>query len=281
MRKTHRCYALRLCVVVGSLTILAACGHDLVEEPGGAPAGTAAPEADASLSPATDGGAASAEASPSTANPGGGTIYYLGYTEGHASDPAPMIANGKLQVDRIKDALQTRGGFGGATIKTSGGYAALVSGIDDLKAKATGSEDTAVIYLHTHGGSTGLSVSKMLWSELATRVLTIPAGNVLVFLATCNSGAGVNAFTSSGWQSKSGQNFAAFSIVDDGEKGAFSPGPPPINPLSDNVILKIGQVTMFEGLSDLPAKVKQSFAAFGQTRNPKMASSWKVSRPIW
>lgn len=279
MRKT-RCYSLLLFVMLGSQTIFAACGHDLVEEPVGTPTETA-PEADTSPSLATDAGAALADTSPSADQTSGGTIYYFGYTEGHASDPAPMIANGKLQVNRIKDALQTRGGFGGHTIKTSDGYAALVSGIDDLKGKATGSSDTAVIYLHTHGGPKGLSVSKMLWSELATRVLTIPAGNVLVFLATCNSGAGVSAFASSGWQSKSGQNFAAFSIVDDGETGTFSPGPPPINPLSDNVIFKIKNVTMFDGLADLPSKVQQSFAAFGLTRNPKMASSWKVSRPIW
>ncbi|MCF7848268.1 MAG: hypothetical protein K9M45_05400 [Kiritimatiellales bacterium] len=211
-----------------------------------------------------------------------GKIYYFGYSEGRPADPAGMIGNGRLQVNRVLDALKARPRFAGCEIKTSGGYDSLVSGINYLSRTAVDNNDTAVIYLHTHGGPLGLTVSRMRWTDLAERVLGIPAGNVLVFLATCNSGAGVGAFSNSGWDKRQAQNYAVFSIVSKSEQGTARPGPFPINPLSDNIILKINSITRFDGLADLPAKVRASYSAFGQERNPRAASSWKVdSRDIW
>jgi len=217
----------------------------------------------------------------------GGRVYYLGYGVGDSTkDNEAKRANGAKQVESLRSALSARGSLAGSRMltQTGMGRSALDSAFAWIQAKAIRANDTAVIYMHTHGSANGMYLPQMTWSTFAEKVMGIPAGNVVVFLNNCHSAYGVEALKNhSTWSNNTTRNFGAYSAVGKSEVSTSNPPWYTVNPLPDVVKSKMRRAQKMSGLSNVPKLTKDSYSySLGKVRNPVKATSIKASsRYIW
>ena len=109
-------------------------------------------------------------------------------------------------------------------------------------AQSLSSEDTFIMYSHTHGLHPGLLLefgekpATLSWNDLADAILALPARNVIIFTMSCHSGhlADVIKSKSASWEgrSRAGRNLVILTAASADQMPGPSPEPGVGNPFT-------------------------------------------------
>jgi hypothetical protein len=123
-----------------------------------------------------------------------GKKYYFAW--GHASPNDPQNMHNEVKYDVLHTheifTKEIGGSYAGTKLIKSGEENSIASSFNQLKSQVT-ANDMFIQYSSGHGLKTGLAVGGS-YQEIASRILSLPAKEIIVFTMACHSGGLVDAF---------------------------------------------------------------------------------------
>jgi hypothetical protein len=156
-----------------------------------------------------------------------GKKYYLGWGHADANDPAMMHNETKYDVLHTHEIFThgLGGRYDGAKLVGQGNNEQILSSFEQIKSKMT-RNDMYVQYSSGHGSEDGLQYGGS-WSEIADRLLQLPAKEIIVFTMSCHSGGLVNEINrnQAKWRSFKEQGRTLFVMTSSTLEQTSSTGP--------------------------------------------------------
>jgi hypothetical protein len=164
------------------------------------------------------------DASPQPAKSSVGAKKILIFGDMGSKNPPPQQALMERSIRQVADAFKTHG-YDVDLIPTANLNSRVVGERLAHYASTLTTNDTFVLYSHSHGGPQGTFFAR--WSEFADGILALPARDVVIFAMSCHSGKLTDTLTrlKPKWEgrSKSGRSLVVLTPVNAGQNAGPSP----------------------------------------------------------
>lgn len=160
-----------------------------------------------------------------------GKKYYLGW--GHASQEDQQFMHNETKYDVLHTHEIFTNGLGGrydgAKLVGEGNNQAILSAFSQIKSKLT-PNDMYVQYSSGHGFEGGLQFGGS-WREIASRILSLPAKEIIIFTMSCHSGGLIDEINrnQAAWRNFRSQGRTLFVMTSSTLEQTSSTGPGFVN----------------------------------------------------
>ncbi len=156
-----------------------------------------------------------------------GKKYYFAWGHASPNDPANMHNEVKYDVLHTHEIFtkEIGGSYAGTKLIKSGEENSVGSAFNQLKSQVT-ANDMFIQYSSGHGMPTGLAVGGS-YQEIASRILSLPAKEIIIFTMACHSGGLVDTFNQmrSQWSGFAQQGRTLFVMSSSTVQQTSSTGP--------------------------------------------------------